>query len=379
MLKQSERHRWRCPKQFAPGCVIQMLKQSERHRWRCLNNHQFAARCVIQPSAVGCAVKSVPADIPTVNPRALALALLLVLAGCTTGLDTGGTPAPGEGVTATVTAVVDGDTVKVRLANGTTDTVRLVGVDTPEVHDETDPAEFEGVPDTAAGRSCLRTWGERASEHAKERLDGREVRLTFDTTLDHRGYYGRLLAYVTIGNESFNRVLVAEGYARMYDSDFTRKADYRDAERRARERALGLWACATESPPTASATESATATPTGTPLADGGAALAIVEVHADAEGNDNENLNDEYVVLENRGNESRDLTGWTVRDEAGHAYTVGNVTLDPDERVTLHTGTGTDTAMDLYWGRSQAVWNNGGDTVTVRDAAGAVVAERSYG
>ena len=102
-----------------------------------------------------------------------------------------------------------------------------------------------------------------------------------------------------------------------------------------------------------------------------------VSVHADAEGNDNENLNDEYVTLTNRGAEPVDLAGWTVVDEAGKTYEFGSLTLNPDASVWLHTGSGTDTDTDVYWGRSGAVWNNDGDTVTVRAANGTVVAERS--
>ncbi|MFC5970931.1 hypothetical protein ACFPYI_06255 [Halomarina salina] len=45
--------------------------------------------------------------------------------------------------------------------------------------------------------------------------------------------------------------------------------------------------------------------------------------------------------------------------------------------MTLHSGSGTDTSSDVYWGRSGAVWNNGGDTVTVSDD-GTVVAQRAY-
>ncbi|WP_066418719.1 lamin tail domain-containing protein [Halorubrum aethiopicum] len=107
--------------------------------------------------------------------------------------------------------------------------------------------------------------------------------------------------------------------------------------------------------------------------------LAIVEIHADADGNDNENLNDEYVVLENTGETTLDLSGWTVADSADHTYTVPDgFKLGAGERVTIHSGSGTDTETDLYWGRSTAVWNNGGDTVIVTDASGTVVIEESY-
>lgn len=55
------------------------------------------------------------------------------------------------------------------------------------------------------------------------------------------------------------------------------------------------------------------------------------------------------------------------------------MTLAPGVRLTLYSGRGVDTESEPYWGSSGAIWNNAGDTVTVRDASGAVVAERSYG
>ena len=305
-----------------------------------------------------------------------AVVLLLVLAGCSATLPaspdtTAGTSPPDADVTATVTRVVDGDTLKIQFANGTEDTVRLLGVDTPEVHAENTPDEFEGVPETDAGRQCLRRWGERASAYAKDRLTGETVGLTFDANEGTRGYYGRLLAYVGHDGESFNYRLVADGYGRVYDSQFERRDRFYDAEATAQQQGTGLWECATESPPTGTA--SGTATGTATATGDFG-----VSVHPDAEGNDNENLNDEYVTLTNRGDEPASLEGWTVTDESGKTYEFGDVTLEAGASVTLHSGRGADTASDVYWGRDSAVWNNGGDTVTVRDAGGAVVVQRTY-
>jgi micrococcal nuclease len=294
------------------------------------------------------------------------------------GTATGGTPAADTAtadpstrarVTATVVDVVDGDTVRVRFANGTRETVRLLGVDTPEVRGENAPDEFEGVPDTEAGRTCLRTYGDRASAYARERLGGREVGLGFDENEGRRGFYDRLLAYVYVDGRQFNLDLVAAGYARMYDSQFLERDRYAAAEDRARSDTRGLWAC-----------RAGTAVPTdeGTTAPDGGASLAV-SVHPDAAGNDNENLNGEYVVLTNEGDESVDLSGWTVADAADHRYTFpSGTTLSPGASLTLYTGEGADGDGDYYWGRTSAVWNNGGDTVTVRARDGTVVAERTY-
>ncbi|MFC5367208.1 lamin tail domain-containing protein [Salinirubrum litoreum] len=121
---------------------------------------------------------------------------------------------------------------------------------------------------------------------------------------------------------------------------------------------------------------------TSTAVTDGGTPtgqLEITEINADAEGDDGENLNDEYVVFENTGDGPLDIGGWTVSDEAGKTYTVpSGVTLEAGSQVTLHTGSGEDTATDLYWGQGSPVWNNGGDTVIVRNSDGDIVREEQY-
>ena len=108
-------------------------------------------------------------------------------------------------------------------------------------------------------------------------------------------------------------------------------------------------------------------------------ALAIAEINADATGDDREQLNDEYIVFENTGDEALDLSGWTVSDEAEQTYTFpAGTTIDPGATVTLHTGSGTDTERDLYWGSGRPIWNNDGDTVTVVTANGEQVLSQSY-
>lgn len=107
--------------------------------------------------------------------------------------------------------------------------------------------------------------------------------------------------------------------------------------------------------------------------------LSIATIHEDAAGDDNDNLNDEYIVFENTGDQPLELTGWSVADDADHTYTFpSGFTLDPGAQVTLHTGSGTDSPSDLYWGSGRAVWNNGGDTVIVRNDSGSIVLQEEY-
>ncbi|WP_123624567.1 lamin tail domain-containing protein [Halorubrum sp. CSM-61] len=109
------------------------------------------------------------------------------------------------------------------------------------------------------------------------------------------------------------------------------------------------------------------------------AAVEVAAINADAEGDDRENLNDEYVVFENAGDEPIDLSGWTVEDEAARSYEFPEgFTLGAGATVTLRTGSGADTDAELYWGSGSPVWNNDGDTVILSTPDGERVLEVSY-
>lgn len=319
-----------------------------------------------------------PDGDPPRGAHAALIVFLVVSAGCLAGVGgpgagsadptaTPGPERPSEGVEVTVVDVVDGDTIDVAYANGTRDTVRLLGVDTPEVYSENDPAEFPGIPDTEAGQRCLHRAGENASTYVADRLAGESVTLVFDPRSERRGYYGRLLAYVVVDGESFNYALVRTGRARVYDSAFTERERYERAAEAARADRRGLWSCV-DADGRLTSTDPVGDTP-----------LEVATIHDDAAGNDNENLNDEYVVFHNGGTESLDISGWIVADDAGHTYAFPEgAVVDPGETVTLRTGSGTDTATTYHWERSGAVWNNDGDTVIVRNATGSMVLRASY-
>lgn len=161
------------------------------------------------------------------NWKILAMAFVVIASGCVASQE------------ATVTDVADGDTLDVAF-NGTTETVRLIGVDTPETYGDVNPEEFN-VPDTEEGRSCLTKWAEKASERTKQ-LESKQVELVHN---GEKGYYGRLLGYIYLENRSrsYNYLLVEKGYARVYDSDFSQRALFLEAQRSARSRQVGLWSC----------------------------------------------------------------------------------------------------------------------------------------
>lgn len=307
------------------------------------------------------------------NRRTL-LAVIFVLA--VTGCSALPVPGPGDqdhspapainGSEVTVVRVIDGDTMDVEFANGSTERVRLLGVDTPEVYTAVSPDEWEGVPDTPEGRACLETWGDRASQFATEELAGKTVTLIIDPESDVRGSYGRLLAYLAYDDTTFNHRLLETGHARMYDSQFSKRDEFAAIERAAMDDDTGAWTCRT--PTEGGDTSDDT----------GGDAPLSITVHPDAEGNDGDNLNDEYVTITNTGDTPIDLDGWTLSDAAGHTYEFGDITLDSNASLTLHTGSGTDTETDVYWGSNRPIWNNDGDTIIVQNASGDIVAQTSY-
>ena len=98
-----------------------------------------------------------------------------------------------------VSRVVDGDTIEVDLSSGEED-VRYIGIDTPE---------------TVKPSTPVQCFGPQASERNHELVEGKRVRLVFDR--EQRDVYGRLLAYVYVGDTFINGELIEGGYARTLE------------------------------------------------------------------------------------------------------------------------------------------------------------------
>ena len=119
-------------------------------------------------------------------------------------------PTPPMVVQTAVVRVVDGDTIVVRAVagehqptngSGAQHTVRLLGIDTPEMN---------------SGKGVAECGAQAATDRLEELLPAdTTVTLTYDTHADRTDRYGRSLAYVTVvsSGEDANRAMVAEGYA----------------------------------------------------------------------------------------------------------------------------------------------------------------------
>jgi micrococcal nuclease len=156
----------------------------------------------------------------------LPLAFALVCVGLAYGAPAGSFSARG-----TVTRVVDGDTLQVRLDSGRTEKVRLIGIDTPEL-----------------GR-CLAGSATRVARGLAER---RAVVLKGDATQATRDRYGRLLAYAWIrGERDLGYQMLQRGLARVYvyDRPFARLPAYRAAEAAGHRASPSIWRnCAAPTP-----------------------------------------------------------------------------------------------------------------------------------
>lgn len=113
-------------------------------------------------------------------------------------------------------------------------------------------------------------------------------------------------------------------------------------------------------------------------------AIEICVVNYDAGGNDNYNLNEEWVTICNTGGQDIGMTGWVLYDNAylqgqarDHIFRFpSGFVLKAGESVTIYTGTGMNTLSALYWQRTpgdkQAIWNNDGDCAFLVDSQGNV-------
>jgi micrococcal nuclease len=185
-------------------------------------------------------------------------------------------------------------------------------------------------------------------------VEGKDVQLELDVeTFDQ---YGRTLAYVWADGVLVNLEIVRQGYANVFTvpPNVRYEAQLRQAEQEAREAERGLWAGSS-------------------------VALKIVQIQADAPGNDSENPNGEWIEIANQGNEPVQMQGYTLKDEANHIYTFGNFTVAPGSSFRLYSGQGQNNATELYWGFSgESVWNNNSDAAFLRDNQGALVDSFAY-
>lgn len=242
---------------------------------------------------------------------------------------------PADGATVRVDRVLDGDSLRVEMPDGSEEQVRLLGLNTPE------------------GDECF---GDEARSITESLVGNGDVVISGSGDAD-RDQFGRLLRYVFLMDGTLvNQELLIRGAALALSNDHELELAFRDAEDTAFEAGAGLWAL-------------------GACGDMGSTEVRIVDIEYNPPGPDDENVNDEWVAIGNTGATAIDVSGWTVRDESTrHRYVfAGGTVLEAGQEVTLRSGCGDDSNEILYWCGSDPVWSNGGDTALLLDRNGNVV------
>lgn len=132
-----------------------------------------------------------------------------------------------------VTEFVDGDTIKIDM-NGKVETLRFIGVDTPETHDP---------------RKAVQCYGQAAAAFTKQLIGTSNVRLEADPINTNRDRYDRLLRYIYLPDGTLvNSEIIKQGYGFAYLSfPFSKSDEFRTLQTEAQDAKRGLWGTCTPS------------------------------------------------------------------------------------------------------------------------------------
>ncbi len=235
---------------------------------------------------------------------------------------------------AAVARHVDGDTFEVAIADPphgmrSTERVRLMGIDTPELGD---PLAAE------------------AQEHTARRTGTGPVYLAFD--FQRRDQFGRLLAFVYLPDGTLlNAELIETGLAVVYRGDdlVYFRPQFEALEQEARSRERGVW------------------------KGKAAAGVIIVDIRNQSRA--------EHVLLRNDGPATVDLSGWRICDDDRDVLMIpSRVMLAPGKTLAVGSGTGcVDTHHPCLTVSTKNIWGNSGDVACLEDRSGNVVDAQAYG
>jgi endonuclease YncB( thermonuclease family) len=260
-------------------------------------------------------------------------ALLLFCHGAVAATDPNA-PVPDEG---RVVKIYDGDTLT--LESG--DKIRLKWVNTPELRPKED-------------------YGLEAREAAKALVLGKTVQLKTGSV--KRDSYGRVIAGVQIGDTDLSTHLLELGLAHLFvippdEADHTGR---RAAQAKARAAGRGIWSTDRYS-----------------------GVLHITSFHANANGDDRENVNGEYLRIANISDRAVDLDGFRIAEQAGRSWMLPSMLIPPGHTFKLHSGKGTNQTdpqdqLTVFLGSESPIWNNTQDRATLYDRHGRSIDSRLH-
>ena len=282
------------------------------------------------------------------HPLRVAAAALTAVAGLVAPMLL--TTLPAQAVSALqygkVVFVDDGDTIDVDLkGDGTSKPVRVrfIGIQAMELH----------VYSHTLSKLRGECWGVDAAKNLHRLVAGQQVRLTARKESSASTHNVRPRRFVSV---KVNGVWTDVGAMQLdaglvlpdlIPDEYSHNLDYARRAQTAAANGAGFWGSSSRCGIGPSQDDQ-----------------VKVDVNWDAEGNDGQNVNGEWVDVTNLGVNPVDLSGWWVRDAAyrgykahGYTFPAGTV-VAPGDRVRLKIGHGTDGGGVLYWGLSIPIFAN---------------------
>jgi len=253
---------------------------------------------------------------------AIFLILLILVSGCLS-----------DKKNAVVVDIKDGDTL---IIEGSIQ-VRLLGINTPE----------RGKP-----------YYDNTTKFLRDLVQGKRIKLEADS--EDVDQYGRLLRHIFLEDIHINKEIIKAGFANSYYSGENKKYEeiLDKEEKKSWQSQKNLWK-----------------------RSEYFGCIKIEDFHYDTEGNDCQNLRDEYIKFRNLC-DNIDMSQWTIKDEANNFYKFQDVGLYSGGEFTLYTGNGTNQEKSLYWDNKvsgcKAIWNNNRDSIYLHDDEGDLVLTYKY-
>jgi endonuclease YncB( thermonuclease family) len=227
-----------------------------------------------------------------------------------------------------VKKVIDGDSIE--LSNG--DRIRLKGINAPEKN---------------------QYLYKESLSFATSLLDGKKIRIEFDE--EDKDQYGRSLGYVFVEDVFVNEEIVRAGLAILFNVPKIGKYknNLQSSFFEARQNRSGLWQKSAD-------------------------LVRIEQINSNAVGEDEKNVNGEWVLLKNIGKKQIQLAGYILQDESNNQYTFPNYILKENSTVTIYSGKGLSSSEKLYWGKNFPLWNNESDSAILFDSKNKFVDYKTY-
>jgi micrococcal nuclease len=245
------------------------------------------------------------------------------------------TPGPKNG---RIVAVYDGDTFT--LDNG--EKIRLRGVNTPELR----PKEKFGI---------------EARDAAANLLINQDVELEYGSV--HRDAYGRLIASVTVEGVDVAEYLAREGLGHVFlipPDNLSNEQALLDAQSQAQDKNKGIWS-----------------------LSRYGSNLHMTSFHANAPGNDNDNINGEYIRVCNTTYKTLNIGGYIITDIHGKKWVFPDMDIPAGHTFKVISGQGKHQKeptrqLEVYLGSYRPIWNNDHDRATIFSSDGSIQDTREH-